>query len=115
FGLATFLLLNACFAMFRADSPLSALFLYRAMAGLAGGAGAPQPGFALDSWSQLFPLAPAALAAFLLPASREFVAGRRDGARAWLAWSMNGFWAAVCALGLFASLVLAGAPGPFIF
>ena len=55
------------------------------------------------------------LAAFLLPASREFVAGRRDGGRAWLAWSMNGFWAAVCALGLFASLVLAGAPGPFIF
>ena len=65
--------------------------------------------------SRLFLSFAAMLAAFLLPASREFVAGRRDGGRAWLAWSMNGFWAAVCALGLFASLVLAGAPGPFIF
>ncbi|MBQ1539148.1 MAG: MBOAT family protein [Desulfovibrio sp.] len=115
FGLATFLLLNACFAMFRADSPAAAIFLYSAMAGLAAEGNAPLPGLAIGSWSMLFPLVPAMLATLLLPASREFVAGRRDGGRAWLAWSMNGFWAAVCALGLFASLVLAGAPGPFIF
>ena len=115
FGIATFLLLNACFAMFRADSPLAALSLYRAMAGLGAVQAPSLPGFAIGSWTALAPLAPAMLAAFLLPPSREFVAGRRDGARAWLAWSMNGFWAAACALGLFASLVLAGSPRPFIF
>ena len=117
FGLATFLLLNVCFAMFRADSPMTAVFLYKAMAGIGAdaAASAPLPGFAIGSWRMLFPLVPAMLAAFLLPASREFVAGRRDGSRAWLAWSMNGFWACVCALGIFASLVLSGEPRPFIF